>query len=128
VAGQRLARAGGDQLAVPGGDRGGERVHEPRVAAGVALFCVHPARGLRGDQPLGACEEVVDADGLAVAGELGAGAEHLGAAVPAPVERGHGKGGRGRAGVLQRDDLVVHGVVVAGVDAAAVRAGAQRLV
>jgi hypothetical protein len=108
---------------VPGGDGGGERVHEPGVAAGVALLGVHPAIGRRGNRPLGAGEEVVDADGLAVAGEFGPGAEHLGAAVAGLRERGHGEGGRGRAGKLQRDDLVVDGVVVAGVDAPAVRAG-----
>ena len=128
MAGQRLARAGGDQLAVPGGDRGGERVHESRVAAAVALGGVHPALRLGGDRPLGAGEEVVDADGLAVAVQLGAGAEQLGAAMPGLAERGHREGGRGRAGKLQRDDLMVDGVVVAGVDAPAVRAVVQRRV
>jgi len=128
VAGQRLARSRGDQLAVPGGDGGGERVHEARVAAAVALLGVHPARGRRGDQPLGAGEEVVDADGLAVAGQFGAGAEQPGAAMAGLGERGHGEGGRGPAGKLQRDDLVIDGVVVAGVDAPAVRAAGQRLV
>ena len=44
VAGQRLARAGGDQLAVPGGDGAGERVHQARVAAAVALRGIHRAR------------------------------------------------------------------------------------
>jgi hypothetical protein len=43
---------------------------------------VHPARGRRGDRPLGAGEEVVDADGLAVAVQFGPGAEQPGAAVP----------------------------------------------
>ena len=111
-----------------GGDRGGERVHEPRVAAAMPVGGVHPARGLRGDQPFGPGEEVVDADGLAVAGELGPGAEYLGAAVAGLRERGHGEGSRDRAGKLQRDDLVIDGVVVAGVDAPAVRTGPQRLV
>src|SRR5690349_24118914 len=81
VAGQRLARPGGDQRAVPGGDGGGERVHQARVAAGVPAGGAHPARGRRGDRPLGAGEEIVDADGLAVAGQFGPGAEEPGAAV-----------------------------------------------
>ena len=64
MAGQRFAWPGGDQLGVPGGDGGGERVHQARVAAAVALAGLHRGCRCGGDQPVGAGEEVVDADGL----------------------------------------------------------------
>src|SRR5581483_1577116 len=75
MAGQRLARPGQDQVGVPAGDGGGERVHEAAVAAAVALGRVHGPGRAQADLPLAAGEEVVDADVPAVTAQLALGAE-----------------------------------------------------
>ena len=125
MARQRFARPGGDELAIARGDGTGERVHETRVTAAMAVGGVHRTRWSGGNQTLGTGEEVVDPNGLTVAGQLGAGAEEPGAAASGLAERGHSEYGRGGTGKFQRDYLVVNDVVVTGIDTPAVRAVPQ---
>src|SRR4029450_3872243 len=103
-----------------------EGVHQAPVAAAVAAAGAGVA-GRAGRQHLGPlAEEVEDPDGLAVALELAVAAEQPGAAVAAGVEPGHGEGSGGPAVELHGHHLVVDHVVVGAVDAAPVRAVAQR--
>ncbi|MNW53695.1 hypothetical protein D3C74_312640 [compost metagenome] len=74
-----------------------------------------------------AVPEVGDPDLLAVAVEAAVGPEDLRLAVVLLREGGHGERRRSAALELHRDDLVVHDVVVRGVDAPPVVARAQRL-
>src|SRR5437764_8411915 len=82
-------------------------------------------RGVDRDCALGA--EVVDLDVPAVPGQLAPGAEDLGVAVLQRGERGHGERRRRTARILEVHHLMVGDVVVAGINAPAVRPVRQRV-
>ncbi len=121
---QALPRTGEDQAGVVAGHGRHERVHQTIVSACV---CAH-ALALR-NHVYDLCrvaEEVVQPDGAAFAEQLAVRAEDRGAAFALLGKGHHAEGGRPAALELHLHHLVVQHVVVAAIDAAAIRPLAQR--